>query len=1031
MGNIIHTNYLLKSLRTQKLLTQQQVANRSFVSKPTYSSWENDHGKIPLCKFSKLVEILEIEERLVRQFINNKLESEIIEETSESSANNHFLSKILEKINQLHQEVIGKTTTLLFFLLFISANILAQNNYTINGYVADSVFNKKLGNATVIILNAADSTLLRHARVKPDGTFLVNNLKSGKLILKITYPDYIDYIAYFKLDDKKPNHDFGIINLPLKARLLNEVIVKGKALAIKIKGDTTEFNARSFVIEPNANVEDLLKQLPGIQIDGKGAITANGKQVNKVLLDGEEFFGNDPTLITKNIRGDMVDKVQLYDKKSTQAEFTGLEDGKSVKTLDIILQQDKKIGYFGKAQAGIGTKKFYDSQAMLNSFKKNNKLAAFATSSNNGSLGLGFQDNATYGSGSTQFGENNMLQIADDNNTDNYNGQGIPIAHNGGVHFDTKWRDKKEAINLNFKMNSLAVDGVRDNLSQNNLQNGIINNNSNENFNSLIYGQSVNTIYESKIDTNTTLNLKFNGFLKKGDNTESFNALSTNQDGANLNKSSRSLSDSVDKKAYNISAYLGKKFRKQGRTISLMLENLANQTSSDGILKARNEFYDDQGNINNIDFVNQAKKNNINNNVLNTNISYTEPLFKNVTVKLNLGYSVLGNKASTKSFNATNSGQYTLLDTLFSNSFNNQQTVNQAGVILYLNKGKNDINFGTDVSLNKLNQQDLFSNLSFKRNFTNWNPKLYYQYNFNSQKQFKINYNGNNNLPTLTQLQPIAVNIDPLNIFTGNPNLKPSFSNKFNFEYKSFKNSNNLGFDMNGSYTFTNNPIVNQTTTDSVGKSALFTANLSNKIPVNFSIYAGFQKMFNNNLNLGFGLSNQGNTFYSVINNQINQIKTNTLGANFSLMQYSNRKYNFAVILVPNYNVMVSSLQKQINNNGWGFGSEANFKYNFPKNISFNTDVNYQYIQKTQAFGSNFNRLILNASINKNLFKTQSLNCLLKANDILNQNIGFSRSSSNNMLQQQQFSTIRRFFMFSLVWNLNKMGNTQNNIEML
>src|ERR1700733_12040323 len=170
----------------------------------------------------------------------------------------------------------------------------------------------------------------------------------------------------------------------LKSKLLAEVLVKGTRAAIKIKGDTTEYNAAAFKIQPNAKVEDLLKQLPGIQVDKDGKITAEGQEVKKVLVDGEEFFGDDPTLVTKNIRADMVDKVQLYDKKSDQATFTGIDDGQKTKTINIKLKEDKKNGMFGKAEAGDGTQNIYQGQLLFNAFKSKEKFSVYGTLGNNG-----------------------------------------------------------------------------------------------------------------------------------------------------------------------------------------------------------------------------------------------------------------------------------------------------------------------------------------------------------------------------------------------------------------------------------------------------------------------------------------------------------------------------------------------------------------------------------------------------------------------------------------------------------------------
>ena len=186
--------------------------------------------------------------------------------------------------------------TLLLLLAFfmLPAMLLAQDTYVVKGGINDSVDMVKLYNASVAVLNAKDSTLVGFTRAAADGSFTLKGLHKGKFILLIAYPKYADYSEHFALDSINQNHNFGNINLRLKERLLKEVLVKGSAIAIKIKGDTTEFNARAYVTQPNAKVEDLLKQLPGITVDKDGKITAQGETVNKVLLDGEEFFWRRP-----------------------------------------------------------------------------------------------------------------------------------------------------------------------------------------------------------------------------------------------------------------------------------------------------------------------------------------------------------------------------------------------------------------------------------------------------------------------------------------------------------------------------------------------------------------------------------------------------------------------------------------------------------------------------------------------------------------------------------------------------------------
>src|SRR5579864_8276151 len=235
-------------------------------------------------------------------------------------------------------------------------SMLAYNGpaVLIKGKIKDTLENRTLSNASVLLLRQTDSILVQYTRADKAGNFSLSHIPPGHYLLLVTYPAYADYA------DSLIIRDTADISLPpialiLKSKLLEEVVVNGSKGAIHIKGDTVEFRADSFHTQAGATVEDLLKKLPGIQVDRNGKITAQGEKVQKILVDGEEFFGDDPTLVTQNLRADMVDKVQVFDKKSDQAAFTGIDDGQRSKTINLKLKNDKKMGYFGRVTAGAGT----------------------------------------------------------------------------------------------------------------------------------------------------------------------------------------------------------------------------------------------------------------------------------------------------------------------------------------------------------------------------------------------------------------------------------------------------------------------------------------------------------------------------------------------------------------------------------------------------------------------------------------------------------------------------------------------------
>ncbi|MDB5138285.1 MAG: outer rane beta-barrel protein [Mucilaginibacter sp.] len=920
------------------------------------------------------------------------------------------------------------TIILIIFTSFFTFTLKAQNLYTIKGSIQDTASNAKLPNTTICVLNAKDSILRAFTRAGVNGTFNISNLGKGKFILLVTYPGYADYVEPFNLDSIKASHDFGKLNMILKARLLADVIVKGTRAAIKIKGDTTEFNAAAFTIQPNSKVEDLLKQLPGIQVDKDGKITAQGQTVTKVLVDGEEFFGDDPTLVTKNIRGDMVDKVQLYDKKSDQATFTGIDDGQRTKTINIKLKEDKKNGYFGKADVGYGTDNYYQAQLLFNMFKAKQKFSAYTTISNDGKTGLNWQDNQKYGSSdNVTVMDNGGIMISGGNDdldswNGDYGGKGIPIAVNSGVHYDSKFNSDKESINANYKIGTLTVDGVDNTISQKYLPSGaIINTNSDQNYHNYMFRNKLNLTYQVKLDTTSNLKLMIDGSTKHSQIKEDY--LSTTRSNDTVQTSSdRNIVNQVDGKTFDASAFYTKKLKKKGRTFSWNLSETYDESQAKGNLKTNIDYFNTMGVRDSSQVVDQYKTNLIKSSALNSVMTYTEPLSKTVSFVLSYGLGIDNSSADRKSFNKAPNGSYTLFDSTYSNNYKLNQLSNQAGTILNYKKGKTTVNFGTRVSDVTFKQVNEYTGDVFKRNFINWAPQASYQYKFSQQSNFGFNYSGNSTQPTVDQIQPVLVNTDPLNVVTGNPNLTPSFTNNLRLNYNSYKVLSDEYLGVYGNYSFTSNPIANSTVTDTAGKSVTKYVNL-NKMPYNYyaSVYYG-RKLPGTGVNVGFNLNANGNKSYNLLNNEDNTITSNTYSGRLQIQKYVQKKYDFNFSFGPSLTYGGSSLERNLNNNGHGWNGSGGFEVYLPWHLLISTDGNYQYNSKTETFNQDYSKLLLNAWIVKSFDKDEKFKLTLICNDILNQNSGFSRSSNGNLITQDSYTTIKRFFMLTLVWDFNKMG---------
>lgn len=282
----------------------------------------------------------------------------------------------------------------IFIFSFGFTSVFSQNK-SIVGTVRDTFNVKPVVFASVSLIRKADSILVNHTRSNQQGKFQLQVKEAGKYILLIAHGSFADYVDDIEVKNEDTEKDLGSIGLFQRSQMLKEVIVKNAA-SIKIKGDTLEYLADSFKVKQGAMVEDLLKVLPGIQVNKKGEITAMGEKVEKVLVDGEEFFGDDPTIATQNIQSKVVEKVQVFDKKSDQAQFTGFDDGQEQKTINLKLKDNMNRGEFGKVELGGGWKDRWQNQAMVNSFKNKRQMSIYGLMSSNGKTGLGWEDKNTY-----------------------------------------------------------------------------------------------------------------------------------------------------------------------------------------------------------------------------------------------------------------------------------------------------------------------------------------------------------------------------------------------------------------------------------------------------------------------------------------------------------------------------------------------------------------------------------------------------------------------------------------------------------
>ncbi|BAV04208.1 Outer membrane protein beta-barrel family protein [Filimonas lacunae] len=895
----------------------------------------------------------------------------------------------------------------------------------VHGNIADSFAHKKMYQSSVALLRAKDSVLYRFTRTTSDGNFTFSRLTAGDYILLVTTPGYADYVDRLQLTDTTQLHK-GQLFMTLKARLLEDVVVRQTVAAIKIKGDTTEYTADSFHTVKDATVEDLLKKLPGIQVNSKGQITAQGETVKKVLVDGEEFFGDDPTLVTKNLRADMIDKVQVYDKKSDQAAFTGVDDGTKDKTINLKLKADKKKGYFGKLEASAGSEGYYDYQAMFNLFRNKEKLAAYGIVSSIGKTGLNWDEKSSYGQ--SQMDNVNYDEVmgfysfngdGDDIGgwDGRYNERGYPYATAAGLHYNNKWKEDKISLNANYKMLDLKVNSASDNQSKMLLRDSAYYQNSGDRSTNNVSRHRLDGSYEVKIDSSSVIKFTANGGTdhKVTENYSYTNSLDSSRVLVNEGNTHRTSVGDTRKLSANL--LWMKKLAKKGRSLSVNLSGKINNTDASGFLDATTNYYK-EGVFSYNQLVNQLKTQQVKNTSIDAKATYAEPLSKTSALVFNYGVVINNTQSQRNSFNTSGDGKYNQLDSTYSSNYIYDIFTHQGGATYTMSLAKLKMKVGSNVGITNFNQQDKLFNTEQTRHFINWYPSAMMRYSFSTQRSLSFQYNGHTTQPSIEALQPLRTNENPLSITIGNPDLKPEFSNQFNLYFNDYKVMSKQSLWVSLSYNVAQNSISSRSVIDSAGKTT------SQSVNVNGNSYAGLYA------NYGFKLAKPDISIRPGINfsmqknsNFVNGLANQTRGYNYEGGVYIGRdkeeKYDIGVNLRASYSTSRSSIQQNVQPDYWTYYIQPEATLLFPGKLELHTDGNFTLRQRTSIFTTNNNIFLWNAWIGKKLLKNKSLLLKASVNDILNQNTGFSRNIYNNNISQSTYNTIRRYGMLSVVWNFN------------
>lgn len=921
----------------------------------------------------------------------------------------------------------------LFIFLFLATALQAQT-FSVSGTVTDATDQSPLISATVAALSVSDSSAVTAALTSNEGTFVLTGLPKGNYILRIAYTGYT--VLQQALSIEAADKNLGTIKMEVNAKVLKEVNIVETQVRVEQKGDTTEYNANAYKTNPDATAEDLIKKMPGITTDG-GTVKAQGEEVKKVLVDGKEFFGDDANMALKNLPAEVIDKVQVFDKMSEQSQFTRFDDGNSQKAINIVTKKGKNSGLFGKFYGGYGylTDHRYSAGATLNWFDGERRLSFIGMSNNTNDQNFSTQDllgvtggGQSRGSGGRGGGFGGGFRGGSSGEFMVGTQKGISNTHSAGVNYSDLW-GKKVKVTGSYFFNSANNNNRTDLTRQyfNSADSSSVyteaNSSSSTNFN-----HRINLRMEYAIDTNNKFIFTPKFSWQNNRQTNGLDGIA--RIGENLIQSTTLSRYEALNKGYNLSADIlyQHKFKVSGRTLSINATGMANDKNGNTSQQSLNVFTAQNDSVQ----VDQEATTGNFSYSANGSISYTEPVAEigNMEFSYQPSYSFTRNNVNTNQFDSL-SESYAVLDTLLSSEYAFSYMTHRAGVRYRVNTEKITAMLGVNLQYALLDGRQVFPYAAnTRKDFKNALPSFMFNYKFSASSNIRIFYRTATNAPAINQLQGVVDNSNPLQLRSGNPDLKQNYNHFLMVRYGLTNPKTTHSFFAFASANYTQNYIANNTiiaTKDTLlngdvllraGSQYTAPVNLNGNLSVNtFLTYALPLKKIKSNLNLNAGVT------YTLTPGLINNVRnlSNTYNVNAGGVLSSNisDKLDFSISYSANYNIVRNSIQTNSNNNYFYHTAGVKFNWNFWKGFVFNTNLqNVLYTGIAQGFNQNY--FLWNAELGYKFMKNKSLEVKFGAYDMLNQNNGIARSVTETYVEDSRSLVLKRYLLLTVTYTLRQ-----------
>lgn len=877
---------------------------------------------------------------------------------------------------------------LLLLLCLFSGMIYAQGNQTENAYVDGVVMDKAtkeaIYSAAVSLTNINDSTIRKGALTDSIGYFRITAPK-GNYKLKITYVGHEIYASEIALTIPNQKLSLDSILVEDKSIHLGEAVVVAETPSIVNKGDTIEYNANSFTPEQNAVLRDLVNEIPGLEVDEKGNIKANGEPVTKILVDGKEFFGNDIPLALANLPANMIKKLQLFKEDSKTAKVTGFKEKDKEQTLNLVVKDELKQSLFGNIKAGYGSSGRYSTR-LVGNFMRGETQASLI-----GNLG-----NVSEYSGMS-FGESRDKNLG---------GNAYVVPKKGmKVGFNARLNDSYDESETTSNTQTYLDTGDR--LSKRKSKN--IGKNQNFNF-------GFNMSWD--IDSLTYLHARSSVQLGKNDSYNLSSNISYVENKLDTTTSTYDSNTKTDNYGINNTLTFGRRFTKAGRAVTLTLKQNIRNSDGKGINNSMTDYTDSIPTI-----LDQRLRTKNKTTSYGVNISYIEPLGKDN--RLRLSYSIDNSKMNNdrKTWKPNELGDYALLDSAYTRETDSKNTNQSIALEFQRTREKYDLTIGMSVDPSKSKSTiwllDSIIGTPIKQNVVNYSPDIRFSYRPNSNTTYELSYDGRTRQPGVSELAADTTIVNPSYKYYGNPNLKPSYSNNLGLSYQKSDYESGRFLMLSGGFNFTLNEIASYTMIDKRGNTEDTYRNVNGNMGAN--IFSMYNTPFRNKK---FTFSNYANISYNRNVGFTNgkKAKTNSMYFSESVgLSYKDKILTSRLNLSYNYNLAKNNLSKESNRSMSVYLVSHNATIKLPYDFSIRNDIKFNYYG---GYGKDFKKseIVWNAYIEKSFLKEKKATVRLQAFDILNDRNSLRRVTTSSYTSDTYTRSINRYVMLSFTYRFTKFG---------